>query len=68
MKNILTEKFSKKLLIAGAFLLLVGFILFVWNDWSFSTDEKLKTDKIAQFGDFIQRVLTENSACQQRVT
>ena len=27
-----------------------------------------KTDKIAQFGDFIQRVLTENSACQQRVT
>lgn len=53
MKNILTEKFSKRLLIAGVVLLLVGLILFVWNDWSFSSDDKLKADKVAQFGDFV---------------
>ncbi|CAG2533458.1 Putative phage abortive infection protein [Maribacter dokdonensis] len=53
MKNILTEKFSKRLLIAGVVLLLIGFIMFVWNDWSFSADEKLKADKVAQFGDFV---------------
>lgn len=53
MKNILTEKFSKNLLLVGLVLLLIGLVLFVWNDWSFSADEKLKADKVAQFGDFV---------------
>jgi len=53
MKNILTEKFSKRLLIAGVLLLVIGFVLFIWNDWSLSTNEKLKADKVAQFGDFV---------------
>lgn len=53
MKNILTEKFSKRLLLAGVFLLLIGFVMFIWNDWSLSTNEILKADKVAQFGDFV---------------
>jgi hypothetical protein len=53
MKNLLTEKFSKRLLGIGLFLLLVGLIMFIWNDWSLSTNDKIKADKIGQFGDFV---------------
>lgn len=53
MKNFLTEKFSSNLLIAGLIILAIGFILFFWNDWSFSTHEKINADKVAQFGDFV---------------
>ena len=53
MKNILTEKFSKRLLVIGLVLLLIGFVMFIWNDWSLSTSDKLKSDKVGQFGDFV---------------
>src|SRR5690606_4794809 len=53
MKNILTEKFSKRLLVIGLILLLIGFVMFIWNDWSFSSSDKLKSDKVGQFGDFV---------------
>lgn len=53
MNNILTEKFSKRLLVIGLILLIIGFILFIWNDWAFSTNHKLQSDKVAQFGDFV---------------
>ncbi|SNR15943.1 putative phage abortive infection protein [Tenacibaculum jejuense] len=53
MKNVLTEKFSRRLLIFGFILLVLGFVLFVWNDWSFSTSDKIKAGKVGQFGDFV---------------
>jgi len=53
MKNLLTEKFSKKLLATGILLLIVGLILFLWNDFNFSIKNKIQSDKIAQFGDFV---------------
>lgn len=53
MKNLLTEKFSKTLLSIGFFLLIIGLILFIWKDWSLSIDNKIQSDKIAQFGDFV---------------
>jgi hypothetical protein len=53
MKKLLTEKFSKRLLTLGFILLVLGFVLFVWNDWSFSSSDKLKADKVGQFGDFV---------------
>jgi hypothetical protein len=53
MKNLLTEKFSRRLLLLGFTLFIVGFTLFIWNDWSFSFDNKIKSEKIGQFGDFV---------------
>jgi len=53
MKNILTEKFSKRLLFIGLIFLIIGFILFIWNDWSFNLTNKLQSEKVAQFGDFV---------------
>lgn len=53
MNNILTVRFSKRLLLVGLVLLLVGFVLFIWNDWSFNTSNKLQSEKVAQFGDFV---------------
>lgn len=53
MKSILTEKFSKRLLIFGFIILIVGFAIFIWNDWAFTTESKIKADKVGQFGDFV---------------
>ena len=53
MKNLLTEKFSKRLLFIGFFLLIIGLILFIWKDWNLSINNKIQSDKIAQFGDFV---------------
>jgi hypothetical protein len=53
MKNILTEKFSKTLLIIGLILLILGFTLFIWNDWNLNNDNQLNSEKVAQFGDLV---------------
>ena len=51
--KILTEKFSRKLLLIGFILLLLGIIIFIWKDSNFSMNEKIQSEKIAQFGDFV---------------
>ena len=53
MKNILTEKFSKTLLVIGLILLVIGFTLFIWNDFNLKTENKLNSEKVAQFGDLV---------------
>jgi len=53
MKKILTENFSKLLLLIGVFIVVFGVGLFLWNDFSIDFSKNIKSDKIAQFGDFI---------------
>lgn len=53
MKKILTEKFSKTLLYIGLIILIIGFTLFIWNDWDLNKTNRLNSEKAAQFGDFV---------------
>ncbi|MDA8595228.1 putative phage abortive infection protein [Flavobacteriaceae bacterium] len=48
----LTEKNSKRLLWIGLFLFISGIGFFIWKE-NFSFSNKLNSEKIAQFGDFI---------------
>ena len=53
MKKILTENFSKVLLVSGIAILFFGIGLFLWQDFNINLNDKIKSDKVAQFGDFI---------------
>jgi len=53
MKKLLSENFSRTLLITGLILLILGIVVFIWNDWDISTQSKIQSDKVGQFGDFV---------------
>lgn len=53
MKKILTEKFSKILLLSGIAILFLGIGIFLWQDYSINLSDKIQSDKVAQFGDFV---------------
>lgn len=53
MKNLLTEKAGIRLLKLGVSLLLISFVLFLWNDFSLSFYESLNSEKIGSFGDLV---------------
>ena len=53
MKKILTENFSKILLLSGIAILFLGIGLFLWQDYSINLSDKIQSDKVAQFGDFV---------------
>lgn len=53
MNKLLTEKFSKILLLAGLTLLAFAILIFVWRDWNFDIQKQIQADKIGQFGDFV---------------
>ena len=50
--KLLTVKTSKFLLYTGLVVLMIGLLMFMWKD-SFSINQQINSDKIAQFGDFI---------------
>ena len=51
--KLLTEKNSKRLLWIGLLLFIVGFLFFLWNDWNFSTTNKIDSTKFGELGDYI---------------
>lgn len=52
IREMLTEKNSKRLLWIGLFLFITGIGFFIWKE-SFIISSKLNAEKIAQFGDFV---------------
>lgn len=57
MKKKLTEQLSIILLIIGLLLLIFGLLFFLWNDYNFTFENKIQSDKVGQFGDFIGGVV-----------
>lgn len=53
MKKLLTEKFSIRILITGIIILFISLLLFMWNDWNFSTLRKIDYSRFTNFSDFV---------------
>ncbi len=51
--KLLNEKISKFLLWTGLILLGIGFLLFIWNESFFGSNQEIDSEKIGQFGDFV---------------
>lgn len=51
--NPFTEKTSKILMGIGILFFVIGLILFLWNNLSFDTHQRIDSSKFGQFGDFI---------------
>jgi hypothetical protein len=52
----LTEKNSKNLLWLGVFFFFIGIVFFLWQE-SYSLNNKINSEKIAQFGDFFGGII-----------
>ena len=53
MKKFLSERSSFYLILIGIVLIFFGIIIFLWNDFNFSIDKKISSEKFGAFGDFI---------------
>jgi len=49
----LTERFTKFLIVLGIAAIAVGFVMFCFNDSLFQFKEQIKSDKVGQLGDFV---------------
>ena len=52
----LSERNSKNIIIIGIILALCGLLLFIWN-FSYSPDQNVDSEKIAQFGDYFGGII-----------
>lgn len=57
LPKLLTEKFSKSLLLSGVLFLIISIVFFIWKDWSFSFNTTINSSKVGQFGDLVGGVI-----------
>jgi hypothetical protein len=55
--KIFTEKSSKLIIGFGLFLLISGFILFIWNDFQFDSDLPIDKQKFGQFSEYVGGII-----------
>lgn len=53
MRKFLTERFSAVIILMGGFFLILGLVIFGWQDISFDLRSPVNADKVGQLGDFI---------------